>query len=160
VELVRSVYADAWRANWGAVRSTDAEFEQLAKDLRMIVDPRIVYLAFVDGELAGLSLSIPDANQAIKHANGRLLPLGIAKILWHKRKITHIRVLALGVLDKYRNHGIDTALYHETFDKGRAMGYRSAEMSWILEDNYAMRNPLEKFGAHVYKTYRVYEKPL
>jgi len=160
VDLFKRVYNSAWSANWGAVPMTDAEFEYLAKDLKMIVNPDLCYIAEMDNEVVGFSLTVPDANQAIKHANGRLFPFGLFKLLWHMRQIDFVRVLALGVIDEYRNHGIDAALYYETFKRGMDMGFYSGEMSWILEDNYPMRNALEKMGAEIYKTYRIYEQPL
>ncbi|MCF7803909.1 MAG: N-acetyltransferase [Candidatus Marinimicrobia bacterium] len=160
VELIKSVYNPAWSRNWGAVPMTDAEFEHLAKDLKMIVNPDLCYIAKMEDEVVGFSLTIPDANQAIKYANGRLFPFGLFKILWHMRQVNFVRVLALGVIDKYRNHGIDAALYYETFKRGIEMGFNSGEMSWILEDNYPMRNALEKMGAEIYKTYRIYEQSL
>ena len=35
-----------------------------------------------------------------------------------------------------------------------------ARNGWILEDNMPMRHILEGFGARIYKTYRVYSKPI
>jgi GNAT superfamily N-acetyltransferase len=160
VELLKKLYNTAWEDNWSSVPMTDAEIEHLAKDLKMVVDPEIVYFAYVGGELAGFSLSLPDANQAMKAANGRLMPFGLFKIMRGMKRITHIRVLLLGILPQFRNTGVDVALYRETFDRGRRRGYTSAEMSWILEDNYAMRNPIQKFGGREYKTYRVYDRAL
>ena len=40
------------------------------------------------------------------------------------------------------------------------MGIRHVELSWILEDNLAMRHMLERLGAPAYKTYRVYGKAI
>ena len=42
----------------------------------------------------------------------------------------------------------------------REFGFRSIELSWILENNLPMRRILERLGARAYKTYRVYGKPL
>jgi hypothetical protein len=39
-------------------------------------------------------------------------------------------------------------------------GFRSIELSWILEDNLPMRRILERLGARAYKTYRIYGKKL
>jgi len=39
-------------------------------------------------------------------------------------------------------------------------GFRSIELSWILEDNLPMRRVLERLGARAYKTYRIYGKKL
>ena len=41
-----------------------------------------------------------------------------------------------------------------------ARGVNRIELSWTLEDNRPMRHIKERIGAEVYKTYRVYEKPL
>ena len=160
VDLAKWVYNEAWEENWGAVPMTDREFDHLAKDLKMIVEPSLVLFAYVGDELAGFSLAVPDANQAIKRANGRLLPFGIIRMMRHMRKVDYVRVLALGVLEPFRNRGIDIAMYYQTFKNGFDHGYHSGEFSWILEDNYPMRNALEKFGARPSKTYRIYERDL
>lgn len=160
VELAMKVYNEAWYDNWSAVPMTDAEFRHLAKDLKTIVNPNLVFFVFVDDELAAFALSVPDANQAIKLAKGRLFPFGLIRMLLEIKKIKHFRTLALGVMEKFRGSAIDTLLYYETFRRGQEMGYESAELSWILEDNYAIRNPLEKIGCKIYKTYRIYEKAL
>ncbi len=39
-------------------------------------------------------------------------------------------------------------------------GFTSAELSWVLEDNLAMRRLIETVGGRPYKTYRIYEKAL
>jgi ribosomal protein S18 acetylase RimI-like enzyme len=105
----------------------------------------------------GFSLALPDINQALKRINGRLLPLGIFKLLYYSRKIDQLRVLLLGVAQGYRRMGIDAALYLETFKEGMRKGYKRGEFSWILETNEAMIRPLERLGARHYKTYRVYD---
>lgn len=161
VETVKSIYNEAWLANWGFVPMTDAEFMHMAKDLKTIVDPDIVYFADVDGEPAGFSLSLPDYNQILKDINGRLLPFGIFKLLWNKKKINRIRVITLGVKPKYqRKRGLAPTFYYETYTRGKKKGYALAEFSWILEDNVLMNRALEGLGAKLYKKYAIYEKPL
>lgn len=160
IERVREVYNDAWERNWGFVPMTGAEFDEMAKQLRQIVDPELCLIAEVDGEVAGFELALPDFNQAIRHANGRLLPFGIFKLLWHARRIDRIRVVTLGVKPEYRRLGLDAMMTLRVFERGLARGYRRGECSWILEDNWPMRRILEHLGARVYKTYRILEKPL
>jgi RimJ/RimL family protein N-acetyltransferase len=41
-----------------------------------------------------------------------------------------------------------------------AKGYRRGELSWVLEENLAIRRLIDAFGARRSKTYRVYEKAL
>ena len=158
VKIVHSIYNEAWQNNWGFVPMTDAEFMHMAKDLKTIVDPDIVYFAEVNGESAGFSLAVPDFNEILKDINGRLLPFGIFKLLWNKRKIKRIRVITLGVRQKFqKKRGLAPTFYYETYTRGKKKGYSLAEFSWILEDNVLMNRALEALGAKVYKKYAMYE---
>ncbi|MGH7449923.1 MAG: GNAT family N-acetyltransferase [bacterium] len=161
VEIVKKIYNDAWSANWGFVPMTDAEFEFLAQDLKPVVDPRLALIVEKEGEPVGFSLSLPDYNVALKKINGRLLPLGLLKVLYHKRHIKHVRVLTLGVVRRLQtNSGIGAALYMETFRHGVAAGFNSGEFSWTLENNALINRGMKLLGAEVYKRYRIYERPL
>jgi GNAT superfamily N-acetyltransferase len=160
IERVRLVYNAAWSRNWGFVPMTEAEFNYTAADLKKLLDPELAFLAEDEGRPVGFSLALPDLNVALKHINGRLLPFGIFKVLYHSRKIHSARVLTMGVVDEYRGRGIDTAFYLETFERGLKRGYDWAETSWILEDNVLMNRAMEMMGGKVYKRYRIYEKPI
>lgn len=161
VEVIKSIYNDAWSANWGFVPMTDAEFNHLAGDLKLVVDPRIVLIAEKNGEAVGFSLALPDLNQALKKINGRLFPMGLPLLLYHSRRIPQVRVLALGIAKKLQNWGgLGAALYYESFRRGVAAGYRSCEFSWTLETNDLINRSMKLFGAEIYKRYRIYRKPL
>jgi hypothetical protein len=157
LERIHSVYSSAWEENWGAVAMTGREFEHLAGNLRQIVDPDLCLIAEVNGEAAGFSLALPDFNQILIRLNGRLLPFGIFKLLYYKRKIDAIRIITMGVIRKYRHMGIDNCFYFETYKRGLAKGIWRAEMSWVLENNVVMKRTLENLGFIVYKKYRLYD---
>jgi GNAT superfamily N-acetyltransferase len=139
---------------------TEAEFNFIAKQMKPVADFDFVAFAYVRGELAGFALALPDLNQALKHMGGRLFPIGWAKGLWHGRHIDAVRVLTLGVLPKYRRAGAAEMLYLYLMRTAASKGMWGGEFSWILEDNYAIRTPLEKFGSTVYKRYRLYDRAL
>ena len=162
VRRVQEVYNAAWSRNWGFVPMTQAEFEHMAKELRPVVDPGIVFLAEKeDGEPIGFCLCLPDLNRAFRHLpDGRLLPFGIFRFLWHRRKIDTLRVLTLGLKPGYQHLGLGAAMYVHAFRVAAGRGYRAGEGSWILEDNREMRGAMEKMGATAYKTYRVYQTDL
>ena len=65
---------------------------------------------------------------------------------------------AYTVLPAYRARGVDALFYYETAKAAMKKGIKYAEMSWILENNYAISRPIEVLGGKVYKTYRFYEK--
>lgn len=160
VETVLRLYNEAWERNWGFVPMTEEELRFEAKQLRPILDSRVVLFADVDGEPVGFGLSLPDVNLALRHANGRLFPFGLFRILYHSRRIKKLRTLLLGVTRAWRERGLEALLYLETIKRGIAAGYCVSECSWILEDNHKMRTALEKMGGEVIQTYRVYEREL
>lgn len=161
VELIKKVYNAAWSENWGAVPFTDSEVEHLKNALKQIVIPEMVFIAEIEGEPVGVSLTAPDINQALIHLNGRLFPIGIFKLLWYSRRINKARVIIMGVMKEHRHKGIDTLFYYETFHNGLKHGFNCGEMSWILENNAPMRRALEKiYGTKIDKTYRIFEKPI
>ncbi len=88
VELIQEIYNSAWERNWGFVPMTPEEIRHLAHQLKPVVNPNLCCLAFVGDEPAGFALALPDYNQVLRRMNGRLLPFGILKLLWYKRKIT------------------------------------------------------------------------
>jgi GNAT superfamily N-acetyltransferase len=157
VALFKKVYNRAWEKNWGFVPMTDIEVDHMARELRRVIDPGFVVFAEENGEPVGVALALPDLNQAIRYARGRLFPFGWVPVLWHSRRIRQVRVLALGLVPEAKGRGVDVLLYNALYSRWNELGYRRAELSWILEDNLLMRAPLESIGGRVYKTYRIYE---
>jgi GNAT superfamily N-acetyltransferase len=164
IERAEQVYNLAWEKNWGFVPMTDAEIEKTAADLKQIIDPELAVVAEIDGEPVGVSVAIPDINEVLKHLDGRLFPFGWIKALWYARKITRSRLMIMGVVEAYRGRGIEAILIVETLKAAVLNGYKSIEMSWILENNDMMHrimlNAAAPYGAHIYRTYRLYEMPL
>ena len=154
------IYQQAWQHNWGFTPVTEAELAHFVKQVRWIADPRLCLIAEVQGEMVGFALALPDYNQALQHTNGRLLPFGWLKLLWHRRTINAARVLLLGLNPEVRLRGLDAMLFLKIWQDAPKNGYPYVECSWILEDNWPMIRGLERMGAKRYKTYRVYEKAL
>ncbi len=158
LEIVKNIYNTAWSKNWGFVPMTDEEINSMAKRLKPLIVPELLIIAEVDGKPAAFFMVVPDYNQVLRKLNGRLLPFGIFKFLWHSRNITDIRGITLGVKEEYRRKGIEGLLYLESFRAARRRGYQRAEMSWILEDNTLVQKGCDLMGGKLYKKYRIYEK--
>ncbi len=160
VELIKPIHREAWSKNWGALPMTDAEFSFLADELKAVVDPDLTYLAFIGDEPVGCFISLPNVNEILPYAKGRLWPFGWAKLLLHQKEIRSMRVLIMGVKEEHRLKGIDALFYYRACEVAYAKGYRRAEMSWILEDNYNVIRGIERMGGQISRTYRIYDKAL
>lgn len=162
VETMLLIYNDAWEKNWGFVPMSEKEFKHTAKDLKMIVDERLVLFAEVAGEPAGFVVGLPDLNQVFKKIpNGSLFPFGIFKLLNYKKTVNRMRVPTLGVRRKFHNLGLGPLLYQKIQESNNSIGkYQEVEASWILEDNQSMQKGLKHMNGKVYKNYRIYQKEL
>ena len=157
VENVWNIYNSAWERNWGFIPMSKEEFKLQGKEMKQILKPDLVLIGEVEGRVVGFALALPDINQALKPAQGKLIPTGLIKILYYQRLVKSVRVLALGVVEEYRASGLAAGFYATLVRNARKLGYGDCEMSWILEDNVLMNRSLEVMGAKRYKTYRIYE---
>lgn len=162
---LREVYNQAWEKNWGFVPFTPKEFDFMTHELKPIVEPEFTLIAEVNGKPAGFILCVPDINVALRHANGRLttfgVPIGLAKLLYYRRRIRTVRLVALGVVAKYRRHGIAELLVLRAIESVMVKrGFAAGECSLVLEDNVMMNRFLKAIGAERYKTYRIYQRRL
>lgn len=166
LEVLRDIFNDAWSGNWGFVPFTEAEFRELGNSLRLLVPADFIQVAEVDGEPAAFIVMLPNINEAIRDLDGRLLPLGWAKLLWRLKlhSPSSGRVPLMGVRRRYQHSRLGPALAFAVIGAVQTpsmrAGIREVELSWILEDNAGMRHILDALGSEAYKRYRLYEKCL
>ena len=165
VQRCNTVYNGAMQRNWGFVSLTEAEFRDMAGQLKQLADPKMVLLAEVDGLPVGFSITLPDMNEAMRPLNGRLfpygLPINVVRFFWRKRHIKTARMIVLDVLEKYRRRGIAEMLILKTLEYGKNVAhFTGAELGWTLEDNYLVNQTIEAVGAKKYKVHRIYEKSI
>jgi GNAT superfamily N-acetyltransferase len=165
VARARTVYNAMFQSAWGFVKMTAAEFDHLARQVRRVAEPGLIWLAEAGGEPVGLSITLPDMNEATKPLGGRLarfgVPAGLVRLAFARRRIKTARVCVLGVVPAFRRRGVAELLILRTLDVGKnVMNLTGAELSWTLEDNPLINRTIEQVGGVRYKTYRVYRKAL
>lgn len=158
---LNEVYNKAWDKNLGFVPMTRQEFEYMAKDLKLILDPDFCLIAEQNRKIVAFALAIPDINSILaKIKRGRLFPFGLFKLLFLKRKIKGIRIMALGVIDGYRKMGIEACLYGNIIKSFNKKKLKYAEASWTLDDNFLINHAIEQINGTLYRKYRLLEKNL
>jgi GNAT superfamily N-acetyltransferase len=161
---IRAIYNEAWEKNWGYVPFSEKEFAYMTKEMKPLLLPDLIWMAEIGSEPVGFILCVPDIHVALKKINGRLLtfglPIGLAKLLYYKSRIKTVRLVALGVVPKYRRHGIAEMLVLQIIENAMLKRGFIGECSLILENNVMMNRFLEAIGAEKYKTYRIYRRGL
>jgi hypothetical protein len=166
MEILRDIFNDAWSENWGFIPFTREEFAELGNSLRLLLPDEFIQIAEVDGKPAAFMAGLPNLNEVLIELNGSLFPFGWLKLVKKIRnhEIHTGRIPLMGVRKQFHNTPLGVALACLVIDTPRqagiAYGIKEVEMSWILEDNVAMRGILDSIGSEQYKRYRIYGKTL
>jgi GNAT superfamily N-acetyltransferase len=159
---LRQIFNQAWEKNWGFVPFTEAEIEFMTEELKPLIVPEFAWIAEIGSEPAGFTLCLPDINVVLRDLNGHLtrfgLPIGLIKLLSYKNRVKKGRLIALGVVQKYRRAGIAEMLVLRVMEETMIKRGITGELSMTLEDNYMINRFLEAIGAERYKTYRIYTR--
>jgi hypothetical protein len=155
---LKRVYDEAWEDHWGSVKMTDAEFFDMAAGLKQIVNPKLPFLVYAGGELAGMALVVQDINQVMIHNKKQNLLGMVWKMITKGKSIDRVRIIMLGLLPKFQMKGIDAVMYYEVGKRAKECGYMRGEASWVLEDNEMMKKAAtQTMNGKLYKKYRIYE---
>lgn len=166
LDIIMEIFNDAWSGNWGFVPFTAEEVKALGNNFKMLLKNEYIAIASYKGKPAAFVVTVPNINEWFDGLNGKLLPFGWAKIALSvfRGKPKSIRMPLMGVRKEFHDTLIGSSLALTVIETVRryhtARGVKNGELSWILEDNLAMRHIIEAFGAEPYKTYRIYEKKL
>ncbi len=112
LEIMRDIFNDAWSENWGFVPFTAAEFQEIGRNLLMLVRDDFVQIAEIDGEPAAMIVTLPNVNEAIADLDGKLFPSGWLKLLW-RLKVKYpgsARIALMGVRKCYHHTGLGPGL--------------------------------------------------
>ena len=166
VTLVTDIFNDAWADNWGFVPFTRKEVRKMAKDFKLILEPEITRICFIDGEPAAVAVALPNLNEIIPDLHGKLFPLGLPKLLYRLKVqgTKTARLVILGIRKKFRHvrkyAGLSVFLFGELHESGKRIGIQWGELGWTLEDNGPVNAAIKVMGGKIYKRYRVYGRPL
>jgi len=157
VRMFFEIYNRSLVAHWSFVPLSPAEMIHMAKGLSFLIVPELALAAEIDGRTVGAVFALPDYNPRIKKIDGRLFPFGVLRLLWRKRKIPRLRILAANTLPEYQLMGVGLVLAGGLVPKILDWGIEEVEFSWVAQSNALSRGSLEKGGAVLSNTHRVYD---
>ncbi len=139
---------------------TDATIEETIRKIKPAMDPKLIWFAYTNqGEPIAFIMILPDTNELIKGLNGKLDLLGKLRFLWNKFTIKHTRMRAviMGTKEKYRNQGIESALFMKLQEYAVPLGhYKELELSWVGDFNAKMMAVHHALGATFSKRHVTY----
>ena len=162
VRIMLDLYRAAWANNFAFSPLSEAEAEELVKELVLYLDPSFFVLFFHEGKPAGGMVALPNYNPLLRRLNGHL---GIAAP-WHylrtRRELRQgYRIMLFGILEEYRLLGLPLLVFDYMIEQARrSPDFRWVEGSWVLEDNKAVDDLIEDFSGRITKRYRIYRKDI
>lgn len=163
-EYIREIYNEGWREQ--DIVEREQEFTELTREttremvdqLKRVMIPESVLLAFVDGEPASFIVCVPDLNEVSAETNGRLRWWHLPKLLRFRKRATRLRTLVFGTKPKFRKMGMEALTFVRGVQSTRAAAptLEYLEGAWVSEKNWLMQRSLEALGCVHHKTHRTY----
>lgn len=134
------IYNDAWRDFENFVPITHATILESFEKMKAIMDEKLIWFAYINGEPASFIVILPDANQMIKPLNGRLNLLGKLMFLYRKWKgVSRMRAIVMGTKQAYQKHGLESCLFIKLKEYVLPLKqYDELELSWVGDFNEKM----------------------
>ncbi|QXV64920.1 GNAT family N-acetyltransferase [Mucilaginibacter sp. 21P] len=134
------IYNDGWQDFDGFVPITHQTIMESLKQMKPIMDEKLIWFAYVDGEPASFIVILPDANQMIKPLNGKLNLWGKLTFIYRKwRGVTRMRAIVMGTKQKFQKHGLESCLFIKLKEYVLPLKqYDELELSWVGDFNDKM----------------------
>lgn len=157
------VFNKTWSKFVGAGDMSLANTKLLIKSMKPILDEKLLYFAYHEGEPVGFFIMIPDLNQVAKHLNGRFDWWGKLKFLYYlkvKRAAKRAVGIIFGVVPEFQGKGVDAGMIRKFADVATQKGfqYNDLEFNWIGDFNPVMMRLMTQIGCTVRKRHITYRK--
>ena len=159
---IQIVYNRAWAKRGEIPELSQAQARNLVKQMKPIMDRKLVWFGYYKGEPISFLISIPELNQIFKHVNGKLNLLGKLKFLWHTWRKTNKKAFGIlfGIVPEHHGKGVDGGMIlgFRKLIQEEYLRYEDYEFGWIGDFNPKMMRVSEQVQTQVVKTHATYRK--
>ena len=160
-EYFHEVYNAAWSSHKGVPALSLHMAKHLMKQMKPIIDEKIMYFGFYEGKPVAFFIILPEVNQIFKYLNGKLDLIGKLKFAWHTWRKTNKKMVGMifGIVPEHQGKGVEGAIIEAVRLRvqGDYQRYEDFEMNWIGDFNVRMIHVAEQVGGErgkIHKTYR------
>lgn len=159
--IVQKVYNATLERNWGSIPISMEDLLAAADDIRAIADPAMLLIAEMDGQDAGVALTLPNFNEILVRIKKTPHWLRLVHIffLMKTHKIRSCRQTVLGVVPECRDRGLHAWLIYEQFVRAQER-YDNATLGWMEDTNTEILKNCEIVGGEYERKWALFEKLL
>lgn len=149
VQDLMEIYNDGWKDFENFVPIKKETLQESFKQMETIMDEKLIWFAYLNGEPASFVVIIPDANQMIKDFKGKLGLIEKLRFVYRRWKgVNRMRAIVMGTKTAYQKHGLESALFIKLKEYVLPMEqYDELELSWVGDFNDKMLSIHEATGA-------------
>lgn len=155
-DLINTTYTDIY----GFTKITKEEADEFANRFLPLLNPRLIKILMNEkNEVVAFVIAMPNVNEGIKKAKGRLFPLGWFHILRAMKTSKRLVLLLGAVQNEMQNKGLDAVLAVKLLSSAINLGFKEMDSHLIMKENVKMRGIIERIEGHkMYKEYTIYSK--
>ncbi len=146
-----TVYNKAWAGHGGMKEIKKEAVLTLFKQMKPVMDEKIIWFVYHNNEPVALWANIPDLNYWFRHLNGQFGLLAKLKFLWIKmtRPCKRFTGLVFGIVPEFQGKGVDSYMIMEGAKIiQHKLHYEDYELQWIGDWNPKMINVAESLGTY------------
>ncbi len=149
VKDLMEIYNDGWQGFENFVPIKEETLMESFKKMEAIMDEKLIWFAYVNGEPASFVVVIPDANQMIRGFNGKLGLIEKLRFVYRRWKgVNRMRAIVMGTKTAYQKHGLESALFIKLKEYVLPLNrYEEMELSWVGDFNDKMLSIHHATGA-------------
>lgn len=156
-EEILSLMNRAYNILHGYSMLTPGQLEDLKNQFLPMVNPGLLGLVADENDhIVAFSIFMPSMAHAMQKAGGHLFPLGWYHVLRALRHNDTMDTLLVGVAEEYKNKGVNAMLFDSVGPTIERMGFKWLETTRELEDNFSVRNLMNRFDFKETKRARCY----
>ncbi len=158
--MIRYIYNKAWARRGEIPELTEAQASNIVKQMKPIIDEKLLWFGFYKDEPIIFFLSLPEVNQIFKRLSGKLNWWGKLKFVWYRfRKVDRKAFgILFGIIPEHQGKGVDGAIiiHFRKLMQDEYHRYDEYEMNWIGDFNPQMLRIAEQIQTEVVKTHATY----
>ena len=155
----QEIYNDAWSQFEDFTPIQLDTLKESFREMKPIVNERIIWFAYHNDEPIGFVLALPDVNVFLKKFNGKLNLWNKLRFFWKLKttKNPRIRFIVMGCKKKFQNKGIESGMIRQLqLETLPQKIIQLAELAWVGDWNKKMIAIHEATGAVREKVHRTY----
>jgi len=160
LETYREVLNETLKEEWEYCPLTREEFSSYFGAMKSIIDPRLMLVAEIDGEAAGVCMGFPDWGPLLRSFKGRVGIIQLFKLMTGVGHYDRAGLTWIGVRPGFRGHGVAQSLTITLYRRFQDKGLKEASYMCVNESNMASRRFAEVMGGTGRALYHCYDKTL